>query len=236
MSTKICSVEGCNRAIGKKSVKGMCGRCYYRYRRYGNPLEPSHAPQAPECSVEGCRRKAHAHGLCGVHFMRYKNHGNFSLIIDTFSGAKDFPSEHATYSSMKQRCYNPNCKEYKWYGGRGVSVCDRWLGTYGFRHFIEDMGPRPSGNTGKHCRYTLDRIDVDGPYSPENCRWSDWHEQTANRRSNNPEVGVSKIKGTEKWRARITILGKEYSRCFDKKIDAIDYRRELERKYLGKKI
>ena len=62
---------------------------------------------------------------------------------------------YKTKHSMVQRCYNPNNKRYKDYGGRGISVCDRWLGEDGFINFLADMGEQPKG-------YQLDRIDNDG--------------------------------------------------------------------------
>ncbi len=81
-----------------------------------------------------------------------------------------------TYSSwarMRMRCHNPKSTQYRWYGGRGIKVCQRWDS---FHNFLADMGTRPSQ------KHTLDRINGDGDYEPENCRWSTQKEQMNNTR------------------------------------------------------
>jgi len=84
--------------------------------------------------------------------------------------------EFHAYIGMLERCRNPKHQDYYLYGGRGVRVCDRWTGPGGFIRFEEDMGRHPGNGL------TLDRIDPNGDYCKENCRWATHKEQRANQR------------------------------------------------------
>lgn len=87
--------------------------------------------------------------------------------------------EYRVYRQMLDRCYLETAPNFQWYGGKGVTVCERWLrGTNantGFQCFLADMGERPEG-------LTLERDDPFKPYAPDNCRWATWAEQGLNRR------------------------------------------------------
>ncbi|MGA7988021.1 MAG: hypothetical protein WCB51_06440 [Candidatus Dormiibacterota bacterium] len=79
------------------------------------------------------------------------------------------------WKSMVRRCTNPSSADWPRYGGRGITVCNRW---HRFENFLADMGPCPDD-------LTLDRINNDGNYEPGNCRWTTWEQQMRNRRPNN---------------------------------------------------
>ena len=82
--------------------------------------------------------------------------------------------EYYTWCRIKYRCYNEKSKDYPDYGGRGIKMCERWLES--FENFYEDMGERPS------LKHSIERLDVNGDYSPENCIWTTYDRQARNQR------------------------------------------------------
>lgn len=133
----------------------------------------------PRAVCEVCGETAKAQRLCNRHYQRLMKSGSVNL------PGKPRPIKHGhavggkesrTYSSwrsMLKRCYDPRSNGYERWGGRGIAVCDSWRES--FANFLADMGERPEG-------MTLDRIDNDRNYEPDNCRWATWSEQRRNQR------------------------------------------------------
>ncbi len=187
-----------------------------------------------KCKVENCnglgkldnrvKSRHFIKGYCGKHYERFRIYG------DAYYSKEDGRSSHNLYtvwSAMWQRCENKNSSVYKHYGARGISVAECWRGRIGFDNFIKDMGDKP---TVKH---SIDRIDNNKGYSPDNCRWATWHQQHSNRRNNSKRVGVNWDNIRKRWVASLTINGVAYQKRFESITDAILYREELENKFLN---
>ena len=143
-------------------VCSVCNKTFFAYK-----------PNVYRCSLK-CRDKF----MVGKNAANYRHGGLCGENKD----------EYNSYRAMKNRCYSKNYRAYHRYGGRGIKVCDRWLGKDGFSNFLIDMGKKPSSG------YSIDRIDNDSNYSPGNCRWANQKTQTRN----SSRVLFIEIEGTTK--------------------------------------
>lgn len=158
----------------------------------------------------------------------YKNEVN---TINATKHGLSHTHEYTTWKNIIARCTKHEHKLYKYYGGRGIKVCDRWMN---FLSFFEDMGERP---TSKH---SIDRINNDGNYEPSNCKWSTKQEQAINRRLRIDNIsgcnGVTWISKENKWDCRITVNKKViFLGEFVDLNEAIKKRKEAESLYFNKK-
>lgn len=117
------------------------------------------------------------------------------------------------YYGIKRRCYDDKDKDYHNYGARGIKMCDTWLGENGFETFVGDMGRRPS------TEYSIERLNVNGDYCPENCIWLDKKLQARNRRNNRFITFKGETKTVADWSEIVNI--KQSTIC--KRLDLYGY-------------
>lgn len=133
---------------------------------------------------------------CGC---RAVEHGRYLASLRVTHGKSHKVSEYNIWAGMKARCRNRRSASWKRYGGRGISVDPAWADD--FEAFLRDMGPRPSA------AHSLDRIDVNGNYTPNNCRWATQTEQQNNKSSNRMVEAFGENLTTAEWEDRTGIRG-----------------------------
>lgn len=135
-------------------------------------------------------------------------------------------TEYNAWRSMIKRCTIPSNKAYAHYGGRGISVCDRWLS---FENFISDMGKKPDGTS-------LDRIDNNGNYCPENCRWATYKTQSNNKRTNRLIEYMNRIQTLSQWCDELGLIYGRVQQRLDKGASLCDAFTKPFRRYSRKRV
>jgi len=169
-----CEVAYCEKEA--VTSEGYCHMHHKRKQRNGTLENKKFLKDSwPVCSIEGCDRPVRAKGFCNAHYNSWKRYGDPLKAKRVGSdGGWTGTRTHNTYKNMVKRCYYSGHSSYKWYGAKGIGVCDRWRAS--FYNFLEDMGQAPEG-------MTLDRIDRNEDYGPDNCRWATPAEQIQNSSS-----------------------------------------------------
>lgn len=198
----ICSVDGCS---NPSKARGWCDKHWSRWRKFGDPEAEVRSPtpilgqkfgRLSPLLDTGKRKQGQAVWLCNCDCgnvcevqsgnlrsgntkscgcLNSEKRKTSSLRHGEFKDGTQSP-EWTTWWSMISRCKYPSTYAYPWYGGKGIKVCDRWLGENGFSNFLADMGRRP----GKG--WSIDRIDPSGDYEPSNCRWLTTSENSSRAR------------------------------------------------------
>lgn len=126
---------------------------------------------------------------------------------------------YRSWQNFKDRCYNPNNREYKNYGGRGIKVCDEWLGTHGFENFAKWAYEHGYDENKSRLEQSIERKNVNGNYEPSNCEWANSYVQNRNKRTNRLYTYNGKTMCLLDW---ATESGIGYS-CLRKRLDGLKW-------------
>lgn len=183
-----CGTEKIHRlGVLKKSISTQCKQCWMRKLNANSDLTGKQIGSSLVLKqIENARRQRQylCRCECGVErpVLAWRLMANKSTKCPRCRAKRHgmtYTDTHKVWRDMLGRCTNKNHKSYRYYGARGISVCERW---FTFENFLSDMGLRPAG-------LQIDRTNNDGNYEPNNCRWVTPKENTANRRNSKKKVG-----------------------------------------------
>jgi len=172
---RTCDIEGCDQ---KHLAKGMCRRHYERAAN-GYNMDKPYVPKRTGCDIDGCDRPHYAKGMCNPHWQQARQ-GRSGPLRDTHG--ERWTRLYRIWSLMKGRCDNQNLSMYRYYGGRGITYTSEWATFMPFHDWAYANGyadPAPGTPTGD--ALSIERIDPDGDYCPENCEWIPMRENSRRR-------------------------------------------------------
>ena len=193
MISKECSVNEC---LKTKVGKGLCATHYARYKKHGHTQNPSinltgtrYGRLVVTSNSETRKERRYLECICDCGNVVFKLMQNLRKGVTTHCGCSrkskfkglSRTTEYRSWYAMRSRCYDINNMDYNLYGGRGISVCNEWKED--FFAFLAYMGNKPEG------KYSIDRINNDGNYVPNNVRWATDIQQANNRRKRGTASG-----------------------------------------------
>lgn len=211
----VCSLCGKIRHVLKHGAGQYCKSCRNRISNLTkrNLIKDKQGQQYNSLIVVGFSHKQNGRVywlckcICGKHItidgtkLNHKNGQKSCGCLYRKRGGKTMTRSYKSWETMMRRCYNPRSNRYRNYGGRGIGVCKKW---HDFNGFFCDMGERP-------VTHQLDRIDVNGDYCPENCRWTNSKLQARNKTNNHLITAFNKTKILAEWAREFKIASSALS-------------------------
>jgi hypothetical protein len=175
-----CTLKDCS---DKPYAKLLCRTHYDRKRAHGDPNITLHRTT---CIIPDCNAKHAGLGYCSKHYARFSKYGDPHFLKEVQNKGRMKHRLYTRYRGMMDRCYYVRSYKYPRYGGRGIKVCGRWLDRInGFENYIIDIESLPNAYKSG---WTIDRINNDGDYEPNNVRWA-----SATVQANNQERILTKL-------------------------------------------
>lgn len=151
------------------------------------------------CKLEYCDKAVKGAGYCTGHYAQKRFGRKITKLRKSERHGLSYSDEYTIWVGIKNRTTKSSHQDYHKYGAKGIKMCDRWLAS--FLNFYKDMGERPSK------KHSIDRIDPNGDYTPDNCRWATYDIQSFNKKphclNTSGHRGVVWNKSASKWRAQI---------------------------------
>lgn len=190
---------------GNKSSCGCLGRSDIIGKRFGKLTVVEYCGMKGDQSLWKCLCDCGNERICQIQYLRTSKNHSCGCVNPLEKHGMSRSKIYHVWNGMKERCGNPNDKNYHNYGGRGITVCDEWLGEHGFENFYKWAVEAGYDESKSRAEQSIDRINVNGNYEPNNCRWATQKEQANNERRNIRITYKGKTQTAKQWSEELGI-------------------------------